>query len=105
MTEIRFYHMQVKRLEKALPEILAKALERGHRIVVKAGSAERVAALDTALWTHDPASFLPHGHAKDGTEARQPVWITTEDDIPNAADVLVLTDGAASARLGDFKLV
>jgi DNA polymerase-3 subunit chi len=104
MTEVRFYHMQQKRLEQALPEILSKALERQYRAVVKAGSPERVEALDTALWTYDPASFLPHGFRKDGHAAEQPVWLTTGDDNPNGATVLVLADGATSDSVGAFEL-
>lgn len=104
MTDIRFYHMQQKRLEQALPEILSKALERNLRVVVKAGSRERVEVLDTALWTFNPASFLPHGYARDGFEADQPVWLTTEEDNPNAATMLVLADGATSEKVGDYAL-
>jgi DNA polymerase-3 subunit chi len=104
MTDVRFYHMQVKTLEQALPEILAKALARGRRVVVKAGSQERVEALNTVLWTFDPASFLPHGHVKDGSEAEQPVWLTTKDENPNGADMLVLADGAESEQLAAFAL-
>jgi DNA polymerase III subunit chi len=103
-TEIRFYHMQTRRLEQVLPEILAKALQRGSRIVVKAGSMERVEALDAALWQFDAASFLPHGFQRDGSEAEQPVWLTTGDDNPNGADILILTDGAASGSIGDYAL-
>ena len=104
MTDVRFYHMMQKRLEQALPEIVAKALERKYRVVIKAGSPERVEVLDTALWTQDPASFLPHGAAKDGFEADQPVWLTTDDENPNGADVLILTDGASSDMTDKFKL-
>ena len=73
MTDIRFYHMTLKTLEKALPELLAKALERYPRIVVKAADADQVASLDTLLWTYDPASFMPHGAAADEFAAEQPV--------------------------------
>ena len=104
MTDVRFYHLTVKRLEQALPEIVAKALERKYRVLVKAGSRERVEVLDTALWTYDPASFLPHGYVKDGTEADQPVFLTDEDVNPNNANVLILTDGAASDDVGRFTL-
>jgi DNA polymerase-3 subunit chi len=96
--------MMQKRLEQALPEIVAKALERKHRILIKAGSRERVEVLDTALWTQDPASFLPHGYAKDGFEKEQPVFLTTEDENPNGADVLILTDGASSEMTDGFAL-
>lgn len=104
MTEVRFYHMRRKTLEQALPEILAKALERGRRVVVRAGSRERVEALDAALWTHDPASFLPHGFRRDGSEKDQPVFLTDGDDNPNGADILVLADGAGADRVSDFAL-
>jgi len=104
MTDVRFYHMQQKRLEQALPEIVAKALERQYRIVIKASSHERVTALSNALWTEDPGSFLPHGSVRDGFEAEQPVWLTTEDDNPNAATVLILTDNATSPKVGDYAL-
>ena len=104
MTDIRFYHLQQKKLEQALPEILAKALERGHRVVVKADSAERLEALNGILWAYDPESFLPHGMARDGHEAEQPVWLSTEDDNPNQATVLVLVDGATSAAVEKFDL-
>lgn len=104
MTDVRFYHLQSKRLEQALPEIVAKALEKQYRIVVRAGSRERVEALDGVLWTYDPATFLPHGYIKDGTENDQPVWLTTEDENPNGANVLILTDGASQDDVGSFKL-
>jgi DNA polymerase-3 subunit chi len=105
VTEIRFYHLQRTTLEKALPQLLEKVLERGQRAVVMAGSTERVEALSGLLWTYDDRAFLPHGSARDGFAADQPVWLTDSDERPNAADVLFLTDGAESAHLGDYALV
>jgi DNA polymerase-3 subunit chi len=46
---------------------------------------------------------LPHGTAKDGFAADQPVWLSEHDENPNGAAFLFLTDGATSARLGDFE--
>ena len=66
MTEVRFYHLQRKTLEDALPQILEKTLERGWRAVVMAGSEERVEALTQHLWSYKEFSFLPHGSARDG---------------------------------------
>jgi DNA polymerase III subunit chi len=102
MTEIGFYHLRTTPLERALPRILERALAEGHRVVVMAGSAERVDHLDALLWTYDDASFLPHGSAKDGNAARQPVWLTAADENPNGATMLVLVDGASSARLDGY---
>jgi DNA polymerase III subunit chi len=85
--------------------LLEKVLARGDRAVVMAGSEERVAALDTALWTYDDRSFLPHGTTRDGHAEDQPVWLTTSEENPNGAKVLVLTDGATAADLSGRALV
>ncbi|HTY70738.1 MAG TPA: DNA polymerase III subunit chi [Alphaproteobacteria bacterium] len=104
MTEIRFYHLRTTALERALPQLLEKILARGTRAVVMAGSPERVAALDDALWTYDDRSFLPHGSARDGFAEEQPVWLTMQPENPNRAEVLVLTDGAV-AEVGGWPMV
>ena len=105
MTEIRFYHLTRKTLEQALPELLEKTVERGLRAVVMAGSPERAEALNQHLWTYRPDGFLPHGGAKDGHAELQPVWLTAEDERPNNATFLFLTDGAESAHIGDYTRV
>jgi DNA polymerase-3 subunit chi len=104
-SEIRFYHLQRTGLEQALPQLLEKVLERGQRAVVMAGSTERVESLNDHLWTYHDRSFLPHGSARDGNSADQPIWLTTDDERPNGADVIFLTDGATCDHLDDFALV
>jgi DNA polymerase-3 subunit chi len=103
MTEIGFYHLHATPLERALPKLIERGLAAGFRIVVLAGSGERVDHLDAALWTYDDASFLPHGSRRDGKAERQPVWLTASDENPNGADMLVLTDGAASSHLAEYR--
>jgi DNA polymerase-3 subunit chi len=103
MTDVNFYHLQRSALEQALPKLLEKILQAGKRAVVIARSEQRVDALNTLLWTFDPNSFVPHGSKADGNGPDQPVWLTTDDENPNAATVLVLTDGAATARLADYE--
>ncbi len=102
MTEIRFYHLTRTPLERALPQLLERALAAGLRSVVMAGSEERVEALNQLLWTYAERSFLPHGSKRDGRPERQPIWLTTLDENPNGATCLMLTDGAVSARLGEY---
>lgn len=103
MTEIGFYHLRTMPLERALASILERALAAGHRVVVIAGSPERAEHLNDLLWTYGEASFLPHGSARDGNAERQPVWLTAGDENPNGASMLVLVDGAVSARLDEFQ--
>ena len=103
MTEVAFYHLQHSPLEKALPKLLEKTLEAGKRAVVMAGSEARVEALNGVLWTYDQDSWLPHGSPRDGNADAQPVWLTTDDENPNGARFLFLTDGATSEHVGDYE--
>jgi DNA polymerase-3 subunit chi len=103
MTEVRFYHLQRTTLEAALPQMLEKVLERGQRAVVMLGSEQRVEALASLLWTYRENSFLPHGSARDGRPDRQPIWLTDQDENPNGAQLLFLSDGARSTKLQDYE--
>jgi DNA polymerase-3 subunit chi len=105
VTDVRFYHLQRSTLNELLPTLLEKARERGHRIVVKLGSAERVATIDASLWTYRPESFLAHGTAAEGEADRQPIWLTVEDENPNKADMLVLADGATCAKIDGWAIL
>jgi DNA polymerase-3 subunit chi len=100
LTEIRFYHLRTMTLERALPQILEKVLARGERVVVMAGSSERVEALNAALWTYNDRSFLPHGSSRDGFAEDQPIWLTTAEENPNGAEMLVLADGTTTDDVG-----
>src|SRR5579885_2230779 len=84
MGEVGFYHLGPTALDRALPRLLERALADGHRVVVFAGSAERVTYLDGLLWTYNEASFLPHGTARDGNAARQPICLTDRTRTPTA---------------------
>ncbi len=99
MAEIAFYHLQKSSLDAVLPRLLLRTLDQGKRALVVAGSDERVENLTAMLWTFDPASWLPHGNAKDGRPEDQPVWLTADvtnnvADNANSANFLFLTDGA-----------
>src|SRR4051812_30779089 len=95
MTEVLFYHLQGQKLEGVLPGLLERSLERGWRVVVQAGSEERIEALDAHLWTYKDDSFLPHGTDREPEAAQQPVLLSMSETNPNAANVRFLIDGAA----------
>ncbi len=99
---VDFYHLQDSPLERALPILLERAMQAGLRAVVMAASDDRLEALSGMLWTYNADSWLPHGTTKDGFAAEQPIWLTTDEENPNGAKLLVLTDGMSSSRLGEF---
>lgn len=102
MADVAFYHLTRKPLETALPELLEKVVERGMKAVVRAGDDGRVKALNDLLWTYRKDAFLPHGCFEDGHVALQPIWLTTGDDNPAAARVLLLVDGVAASDLEGY---
>ena len=99
MTEIRFYHLQRRKPEEALPALLEEALEQGLKTVVEAPVREWIEALDERLWTYSDESFLPHGSARDGEPETQPIFLTTGDDNPNGAGLRILLAGARAAPI------
>jgi DNA polymerase-3 subunit chi len=105
MAEIGFYHLTRTVIDQALPPLLGRTLAAGQRAVVRCGSAERVAALDTALWLCPNPDWLPHGTIASGQADRQPIWLTDADEAPNGARFLFLIDGASSGRMAEYDRV
>ncbi len=105
MADVGFYHLTRTRADQALPQLLGRTLAAKQRAAVVCGSAERVAALDTALWLCPDPDWLPHGTARDGRESMQPIWIAEDDAAPNGARFLFLLDGADSSALDRFTRV
>lgn len=105
MAEVLFYHLMHMPLERVLPDLLERSLQRGWRAVVQIGNEERVEALTNTLWTYKDESFLPHGTREDGPPEAQPVFLTHTDENPNGAHVLFLVDGAEPGDLSPYERV
>jgi DNA polymerase III subunit chi len=102
MPEVGFYHLTRSPLKLALPQLLQRVVAKGHKVLIRAADDARVAEVDDWLWTFDADSFLPHGTDRNDFKALQPILITTGQDRANAADVLVLLDGADAADAADY---
>ena len=94
MAEVLFYHLETQPLERVLPALLEKTLERGWRAVVETSSRPRAEAIDALLWTYRDDSFLPHGIAGDAADPQQPVLIAMDEENPNSANVRFFVDRA-----------
>ncbi len=102
MTEVLFYHLERSSLERVLPELLEKSLERGWRAIVQAGSVERMEALDASLWTYREDAFLPHGTDHHDNPQDQPILLTVETTNQNNAHIRFLVDGAEIDDVSDY---
>ena len=98
MPEFRFHHLERRRLDSALPDLLEAALAERLRVVVQTPSVEARDALNERLWTYRDDSFLPHGGPGDGDPATQPIFLTETDETPNAAALRVLLNPADAPR-------
>ena len=108
MTDVGFYHLTRQTAERALTRLLGRTLGSGHRAVVLASDAERLRALDEALWQQTDIEWLPHGTERMGEADLQPVWLTQDDAFetgaPNGADFLFLL-GQGSRHVSRFARV
>lgn len=103
--EISFYHLTLQPLTVALPKLLSKVREANMKAVVKVPSAVHMEDIDQTLWSFDKTSFLAHDTEKGKFQEDQPIFITTGDENPGSAEVLVLTDGATSELLNGYNRV
>jgi len=89
-----FYHLTTQPLERVLPMLLGKARSAGWRVEVRGRDADRMAALDAALWAGPEEGFLPHGLAGGPHDADQPILLTTGGGAANAPACIMSVDGA-----------
>ena len=94
--EVMFYHLLRQPLERVLPPLLQKTLQRDWRALVRCGNPLRIRPLSDAIWTWREDSFIPHGAVEDGHLEHQPILIVEaeEEGAPNHADILFLVEGA-----------
>ena len=73
--QVDFYHLTATPLDRALPQIAAKVVESGARLLIVTARDEQRLDLDRLLWTYRPDSFLPHAQAGAGDDSVQPVLL------------------------------
>ena len=105
MADIFFYHLTSTSLDQALPKLLEKALQGNFCAVVRVADSQEAERLNSWLWNYNPDSFLPHGTAKDGYSNQQPIYITAENENPNAANLLVITCGFHPESVDEYARV
>ena len=103
--EISFYHLTAQPLNIALPKLLSKVRSANMKVVVKVRNLEDMNDIDQVLWTYEAESFLAHDTLKSKYQKDQPIYITTDEENPAIADVLVLTDGSTSEDMESYKRV
>jgi len=96
--ELWFYHLERTPLDKVLPGLLEKSLDKDWRVLICSGHVDRLQWLDEWLWTWRDDSFIPHGTADTPRADLQPVLLTSGTENENNAKVAILLDGADPAN-------
>ncbi|AIL64587.1 DNA polymerase III subunit chi [Rickettsiales bacterium Ac37b] len=102
MTEISFYHLTVLQLERALPRLLEKVVATRKKAILLSPTEEQMNILNDLLWTYSTKVFLPHGTKKEGFINKQPIYLTSEEENPNNAEILITTYGIKPKFLSSF---
>ena len=100
--QVDFYHLTAMPLDRALPQIAAKVVAGGGRLLIVSADEPQRTALDRLLWTFAADSFLPHGIVGGADDARQPILIADDVNAANGARHVALVDGAWRDDALDF---
>jgi DNA polymerase-3 subunit chi len=98
MAEIFFYHLGEEPLERILPGLIKRGLERRLRMAIETTTPERLPKLSELLWAFEDVAFLPHGFGDDAPE-HQPLWLCADSQNPNGATYRFFVDGAMPQSL------
>lgn len=102
---IQLYHLLSTSRERAVPALMQKVLVSGAKAVMILDNDASLKTMSDALWSTDPASFIPHGGPRDGHESEQPIYLSLTDTNPNGATILCILDGSTPASLATYTKV
>ena len=96
-SRVDFYHLTRDPAPLVVARLAERVLTGGDRLLVVAAEREAREALDAALWSAIPESFLPHPPAdQSGVDlAMEPIAIAAslDDGAGNGATMVALADG------------
>ena len=100
--QIDFYQIGGAALEQVVVMLLKKTLAENQKALVLS-PLPAAGAIDTALWSHDPESWIPHGlDDADGADYCN-VWVSSDMAAnPINAEYLFLLHGSAPAQWHGF---
>ncbi|MDC1383597.1 DNA polymerase III subunit chi [Candidatus Puniceispirillum sp.] len=103
MGQVDFYQIGQAGLELVLLMLLKKTLAKKQKALVLC-PMPAASAINAALWTHDPESWIPHGLDDAKGASYCDVWVSSDMmGNPINAEFLFLLHGSAPKLITEFK--
>ena len=93
MSRVDFYQLSRDPVETVVPQLAARALAAGHRLLIVADDTALLQGLSDALWARGGDVFLAHGMANEAHADRQPILLSADCTAANDAGIIMLADG------------
>lgn len=104
MSPVEF--IRLKKAEKArhLCELAEEYFQAGKRVLITVMDDNQGVTLDGYMWTWKKGAFIPHTFANGAVECfDEPVVITTSEQNPNGAQVLIMGKPCSPAFVRQFE--
>ncbi|HEX7857066.1 MAG TPA: DNA polymerase III subunit chi [Sphingobium sp.] len=90
---VDFYQLSRDPVEHVLPQIAARILDEGERLLVVSAHADQLTRISVGLWDAGPESFLAHDHVAAPLPEVQPILLSADCTPTNGATRVALVDG------------
>ena len=90
---VDFYQLSRDPVEHVLPQIAARILDEGERMLIVSDDAGQLDRISARLWDAGPTSFLAHDRADAPLPEVQPILLSSICDAANGATRIALADG------------
>ena len=105
MPQVDFYHLTRSDMAEVLVMLVKKSQLAGKKVLVQC-PRPAAEAMDDALWTKDPESWIPHGLDDADGASHAHAWImSVPEGNPISAEFLFLLHGAERPDMTSFERV
>jgi DNA polymerase III subunit chi len=93
VTRVDFYQLSRDPVEQVLPQIAARVLDEGQRLLVVSAFPDQLTRISSGLWKAGPDTFLANDHADAPLPEVQPILLAGGCTPLNGASRVALADG------------
>lgn len=91
--QVDFYQLTRDPAVRVAPDLAARTLAAGQRMLILSSGEPALSDLSEALWSHRPDSFLANGMVGSCDEEVQPILLSEGTEATNAAKYCLIADG------------